>query len=222
MHILNNALCDWITCGSELKHLLGSDTFRPGSCNAPDGRFRLRVFYRETNHGARNRLCRCNRLKVSKAATRTLWPIFLDHHMPYFARRTGCPMINLTIDHQASSNTTSQAHIQHNAFSPPLVALHCGSTCRARLHFCQCRRIGIVIYYTRYIKFLLKILLQGEIVPALCMVQCTYYPSRSVYQATNGNPHAQDPPVAQSLRDHYLSKHFIKQPQDGFGIGNML
>src|SRR5947209_11956767 len=149
---------------------------------------------------------------MSEGTTRTLRAILLDQHMAYLTCQACCAMINLAIHDHATTDTTSQSHIQYIALTEA----------RSTLHFCQGNCIGIVINYTRYIKFLFKVLLQGEIIPPVCMVQRAHYPMGGIYQSANSYSYAQEAPILQPARSSYFSEHVIKESQDSFSIGNIL
>src|SRR2546421_5595188 len=212
LDILNDALCDAIPFCRETKYLLGSDPFGSGSSDTANGSFCLRILDRETNHRTGNRLRRRNSFEMSEAATRTLRAILFDQHMAYFTCQACRAMINLAVQNQSTADTASESHIQYIALT---------GAC-STLYFCQGDCIGIVINYTRYIKLLFKVLLKGEIIPPVRMVQRAYHAMGGIYQSPNSNSHAQEAPILQSSRSSYLSEHIINQLQDGFRIGNIL
>src|SRR3989442_15441198 len=133
---------------------------------------------------------------MSEGTTRTLRAILLDQHMAYLTCQACCAMINLAIHDHATTDTTSQSHIQYIALT---------GAC-STLHFCQGNCIGIVINYTRYIKLLFKVLLEGEIIPPVRMVQRAYHAMDGIYQSPNSYSHAQEAPILQSTRSSYLSE----------------
>jgi hypothetical protein len=212
LDILNDALCDAITFCREAKYLPGSDPFGPCSSDTANGSFCFRILDRKTNHRTRNRLRRRNSFEMSEAATRTLRAILFDPHMSYLTCQACRAMINLAIQDHTTADTASKSYVQYIALT---------GAC-STLYFCQGDRIGIVINYTRYIKLLFKILLQGEIIPPVRMVQRVYHAMDGIYQSPNSYSHAQDAPILQPSRSSYLSEHIINQSQDGFRIGNIL
>ena len=119
-------------------------------------------------------------------------------------------MVDLAIRNQASANSTPQSYVQYDAFSLFVPAFFSRRGGRSRLYFRQCCSIGIVIYYTGYIKFLNKIILQREIIPALCMVQGAYYTLRGIYQSADGDTSTQDASIAQPLGSHNFREHLIE------------
>src|SRR5579864_4975523 len=84
-----------------------------------------------------------------------------------------CSVIYLAINDHTTTDATSQGYIQDNALS---------NAC-AILYFCQCSSIGIIINDARDIKPLLQVILQVEVVPAMCMMQSSYYTTTGIYQS---------------------------------------
>jgi hypothetical protein len=136
--------------------------------------------------------------------------MLFDLHVSYFASCTGCAMINLAIRNQTPADSTPQPYVQHDAFGLFVAALFSRRGGRSRLYFCQCRSIGIVIYYTGYIKFLNKIILQREIIPTLRMVQGAYYTLRGIYQPADSDAGAQYASITQPLGSRNFREHLIE------------
>src|SRR5437868_9125325 len=181
LDILNDALCNAITFCRETKYLFGSDPFGSGSSDTANGSFCLRILDRETNHRTGNRLRRRNSFEMSEAATRTLRAILFDQHMAYLTCQACRAMINLAVQNHATADTASESHIQYIALT---------GAC-STLYFCQRDCIGIVINYTRYIKLFFKVLLQGEIIPAMRVVQRAYRTMAGVNKSTNSYAYLQ-------------------------------
>src|SRR5579859_2168353 len=157
----NDMLRNAVALRRQSKHLFSRDAF--GSCvrHPSNGGLRLRIIYREANHCTRNCLGRSNSFEMTEGATRTFWAILFDQHMAYLACRTCCAVINLATQYQAAADTTSQSHIQYIALTGTYAALN----------FCQRRGIRVVINYTRYIKLLFEVTLQGKIIPSMSMME---------------------------------------------------
>src|SRR5260370_11581322 len=114
MYIESDFMRDFVPLGRQSKHLFCCNTFGSCSCYITNGIFRLRIFYRKSNHRTRDCLRRCNGFEMSIATARTLWAILFDKHVPNFACCAGLPMIDLAIDQQSSADTTSQANIEYD------------------------------------------------------------------------------------------------------------
>src|SRR5438105_15904756 len=108
---------------------------------------------------------------------------------------------------QPSANSTTQSYIQYDPFSLFVPALFSRRGGCSRLYFRQCCSIGIVIYYTGYIKFLDKIILQREIIPTLRVVQGAYYTLRGIYQSADGDTGAQHASIAQPRAPRNSRQH---------------
>src|SRR5579883_2574643 len=220
MHFVNDQSSYPVPICRQPKNLPGCNLLCLLSCNAPPGLCGLWILDGEAAHPLDDSLGGGDGLQVSEAAAGALWPLLLDQHMPDLACCRRDPMIDAPIDDQSAPDAPSQADIQRDQFAFPAAILHCAES--AVLNLCQSRCICIVVYYTRSFKSCGHIVLKGEILPFVGVMEAAHDALAGIDQAADGHAHAQDAPVLQAFGGCYLCDHLIEQVQHAPGIWHII
>src|SRR5579862_2140097 len=119
--------------------------------------------------------------------------------MANLACGTGCAMINITINDQGTTNTTSQTNIKGYTFT----------ITDTPFDFSQGGGISIIVDDTGCVQALSKIILEREVVPAMSMIKRAYDALSGINQAANCNADPQNTTIVQMFRAGDLCKHSI-------------
>src|SRR5579884_3582011 len=187
MRLINHMLRNLIALGGQAIDLFDSQALHACARHTFDGRLRFWMLNGEAYHGTDDSPRRSDGFQVSTTSTGAARTIFFHQHMSNFTSSTRYTMINTPISYQCTADATSQSDIEHSSLS----------NATAEPYFSQCRGISIIVYNARNIEPLRKIILQGEIIPPMSVIQRSHHAPCGIYQPPNSDTHAQDTPIGQ-------------------------